>query len=80
MYCGFATNMVQYTRGDDDMEIRAKCKFDFDSIKALTHLSTYKKSNPKKTVQVRAILCFVLLLIIVAELIVLDFNFVPIFF
>lgn len=60
------------------MEIRAKCKFDFDSIKSLTHLSSYKKSNPKKTVRSRAILCFVLLLVIVAELIVFEFDFVPI--
>lgn len=30
------------------MEIIAKCKFDFESIKALTHLSLFKKANPKK--------------------------------
>ena len=29
---------VMYLRGDF-MEIKAKCKFDFDSIRALTHLS-----------------------------------------
>lgn len=64
--------------GGDDMEIRAKCKFDFDAIKALTHLSTYKKSNPKRTVRSRAILYFVLLLMVIAELIVFGFNFFPI--
>ncbi len=30
------------------MEITAKCKFDFETIKALTHLAVFKKSNPKK--------------------------------
>lgn len=29
------------------MEIRAKCKYDYDSVKALTHLTMFKKSNPK---------------------------------
>ncbi len=57
------------------MKIRAKCKFDFDSIKAVTLLSTYKKSNPKKTVQIRTILCLVLILVII---IALGFDFIPI--
>ena len=53
------------------MEISASCRFDFDSIKALTHLSTYKKSNPKKTMQLRAGLCSVLLFaIIVAHVLI----------
>lgn len=60
------------------MEIRAKCKYDFESVKALAHLSTYKKSNPKKTVKLRAILCFVLLLANAAELIAFGFSFVSI--
>ena len=60
------------------MEIKAKCKFDKDSIRALAHLSTFKKSNPKKTVIARTILCLILLLVIVAELVVFDFDVVPI--
>ena len=51
------------------MKIQAKCKFDFESIKALTHLSTYRKANPKKAVQLRTILYCALLFIIVAELV-----------
>ena len=60
------------------MEIRAKGQFDLDSIKALTHLSTYKKSNPKKAIQARAIVWSVLLLVIIAELIIFGFDFGPI--
>lgn len=60
------------------MKANAKCKFDFDSIKAVTLLSIYKKSNPKKTVQIRTILCLALILIIVTELIAFGFDFVPI--
>ena len=60
------------------MEIRAKGQFDLDSIKALTHLSTYKKSNPKKAIQARAIVWSVLLWVIIAELIIFGFDFGPI--
>lgn len=56
------------------MEISAKCKFDFDSIKALTHLFIYKKSNPKKAIQLQMVLCCALLLVIIAELIVSGFD------
>lgn len=66
--------MVYCTREGDDMEIRAKCRLDFDSIKALTHVSFYKKMNPKKAVRIRAIIWLVLLLVIVAEMIVFDFD------
>ena len=30
------------------MEIKAKSKFDYDSVAAITHLSVFKKRNPKK--------------------------------
>ena len=33
------------------MEIRAKCKYDLDSVKALTHLTMYKKADPKKKIK-----------------------------
>ena len=58
--------MVKYI-GGEAVEIRAKCRYDFDSIKALTHLSAYKKSDPKKAMQLRAGLCSVLLFAIIAE-------------
>ena len=32
----------------DFVEIRAKCKFNKDSIRALAHLATFKKADPKK--------------------------------
>lgn len=60
------------------MEIRAKCKFNLDAIKALTHVSTYKKSNPKNVVAIRTICCLVLLLVIVALLFAFEFDSVPI--
>ncbi|MBQ1989260.1 MAG: YcxB family protein [Clostridia bacterium] len=56
------------------MEIRAKCKFNKDSIRALAHLATFKKSDPKKTVIIRSTLCVVLLLVIIAELVVFEFD------
>ena len=30
------------------MGIRVKCKYNFDSVKALVHLTMFKKANPKK--------------------------------
>lgn len=30
------------------MEIKAKCKLDYDACKALTHLNMFRKANPKK--------------------------------
>ena len=60
------------------MEIKAKCKFDTDSIRALTHLSIFKKANPKKTVIARFVLCFVLLLFVIAERNIYKFDSTPI--
>lgn len=64
------------------MEIRAKCRYDYASIMALTHTSVYKKSNPKKTVRIRSVVCLVLLLLFVAELKLgaFDGTFVPAIF
>lgn len=56
------------------MEIRAKCKFDLDAIKALTHVSFYRKSEPKKAIRLRVTYCLVLLLVNIAELIVFGFD------
>ena len=60
------------------MEIRAKCRFDKETIKELAHLSVYKKSNPKKTVIIRTIICVFNILLCVAEIIAFGFNFLPI--
>ena len=52
------------------MEIRAKCKFDFESIRALTHLSMFKKANPKNRMifwsAAFAILFIIIILVIIA--------------
>ena len=60
------------------MEIRAKCRFDKETIKALAHVSVYKKSNPKKTVLVRTILYFSLIVLCLAEMFVFEFNDLPV--
>lgn len=59
------------------MEIKAKCKFDKVNIRALAHLSSYKRFNPKKTVMARTGLCLILLLLLIAELTVSGFNIIP---
>ena len=52
------------------MEIRAKCKFDFESIRALTHLSLFKKANPKKRLLTWSIISGILAVIIILEMII----------
>lgn len=52
------------------MEIKAKCKFDFDSIRALTHLSLFKKANPKKRFLTWSIISAILAVVIILEMIV----------
>ena len=52
------------------MEIKAKCKFDFDSIRALTHLSLFKKANPKKRFLTWSIISAILTVVIIFEIIV----------
>lgn len=52
------------------MEIRAKCKYDYDSVKALTHLSLFKKANPKKRFLTWSIISAILVVIIIFEMIV----------
>ena len=52
------------------MEIKAKCKFDFDSIRALTHLSLFKKANPKKRFLTWSIISAILAVVIIFEIIV----------
>ena len=37
------------------MEIKAKCKYDYEACKAVAYISSYRKSEPKKTIIVRFI-------------------------
>ena len=52
------------------MEIKAKCKFDLESIRALTHLSLFKKANPKKRFLTWSIISGILAVIIILEMII----------
>mgnify|MGYP003291408982 CR=1 FL=1 len=52
------------------MEIRAKCKFDFVSIRALTHLSLFKKANPQKSFFTWTIISAILAVVIILEMII----------
>ena len=49
------------------MEIRAKGRFDYNSIKALTHLWMFKKADPKKRMIFWTITYIVLLSIILLD-------------
>ena len=49
------------------MEIKAKCRYDLESTRALTHLATFKKSNPKKRIILYNIITSVLLAIVILE-------------
>ena len=51
------------------MEIKASCKFDYDSIRALTHLWSFKKVNPKKSFLTWSIITAILACVIIAEMI-----------
>ena len=52
------------------MEIKASCKFDYDSIRALTHLWSFKKVNPKKSFLTWSIITAILACVIIAEMII----------
>ncbi len=49
------------------MEIKAKCKFDFDSIRASTHLTMFKKANPKKRLVFWSVAFSILFVVIILE-------------
>ena len=52
------------------MEIKAGCKFDIDAMTALTHLSMFKRADPKKRMVFWTVASSILLLIVVLEIIV----------
>ena len=56
------------------MEIKAKCKFDLDSVKALTHLTLYRKGDPKKRVTFWCVNYSILFAIIILEIIAFGAN------
>lgn len=51
------------------MEIKAKCRFDFESVRALTYVSMYKKADPKKRFIRNTVIALVLAAVIVLEMI-----------
>ena len=59
---------IIHPRGDF-VEIRAKCKFGFESISALTHLTMFKKANPKNRMIFWSVAFAVLFAIIILEII-----------
>lgn len=56
------------------MEIKATCKYDFDAVKALTHLTMYKKADPKKRLVFWSVAFLILCLIIVVEMLVFGMD------
>ena len=56
------------------MKIRAKCRFDFDSIRALTLLTMFKKANPKKRLIFWSVAYAILFVIIILEIIVFGMD------
>ena len=58
------------------MEIRAKCKFDFDSIRALAHLTMFKKADPKKRLIFWSVAFAILFVVIILEIIAFGMDFI----
>ena len=50
------------------MEIKAKCKYDFESVKALAHLVMYKKADPKKRLKFWTVVYAIIFAIVVLEM------------
>ncbi len=50
------------------MEIKAKCTYDQDAVKALTHLALFKKADPKKRFILWNVTFLVLLAVIIFEI------------
>ena len=54
------------------MEIRAKCKCDYDSVKALARLAMFRKADPKKRLKFYTIIYAILFVVIILEIIAFD--------
>ena len=55
------------------MPIKASCKYDLNAVRALIHLSMFKKANPKKRLMLWIILFAISCILIIAEAIVLGY-------
>ena len=56
------------------MEIKARCKFDLETVKALTHLTMYKKADPRKRLIFWSVAFAILFIIIILEIIAFGFD------
>ena len=56
------------------MEIKARCKFDLETVKAVTYLTMFKRGNPKKRMTSLNVLFSVLLAIAILEIIVFGMD------
>ena len=56
------------------MKIKASCQFDFETVKALTYLTMFKKGNPKKRMVSLNVLFSVLLVITILEIIMFGID------
>jgi hypothetical protein len=63
-----------HLKDGDFMEIKAKCKYDLDSVKALTRLTMYKKSDPRKRLIFCSTAFAILFIIIILKIIAFGFD------
>ena len=56
------------------MEINAKCKFDLETVKALTYLTMFKKGNPKKRMISLNVWFSILLVIAILDIIMFGMD------
>lgn len=62
------------------MEIKAKCKYDYEACKAVAYISSYRKSEPKKTIIVRFIFVAVIMALDIYLMNVSESSFVNILY
>ena len=54
----------------DGMEIIAKCKYDYETVKAMAHIGLYKKRNPKKQFLSHTLYCIGLIITVIVLMII----------
>ena len=62
------------------MEIKAKCKYDYEACRAVSYISSYKKSNPKKTIAVRFVFVALIMALDIYVMNTAESNFVNILY
>lgn len=63
------------------MEIKAKCKLDYDACKALAHLNIFRKANPKKGFKVWIIFTVIIALVNLGSILIFhDTEFLELLF